>query len=91
MLATMSALICSNCGGITNTAVCCYRVVDHFVFKCYARVENGIWTKGCGFNDPDCDQWIKPSIENLIGTAAVVNTDLRDFDFDKYGKDDEED
>ena len=85
----MSALICSNCGGITNTAVCDYRLVDNFVKKCYAMVENGIWVKGCGYSD--CDEWTKPAVDRLIGTAAIVNTDLKEFDFDRYGREEDED
>jgi hypothetical protein len=81
----MSALICSECGGITNSAVCNYRIIDNHVFKCYAQVVNGKWVKGCGYDDPDCDQWIKPSIDSLLG----LKVGSRDFDeFEKFDEGD---
>lgn len=76
----MSALVCSNCGGVTNSAVCDWRIGDNGAVcdECYLKVENGIWVKGCGYND--CDQWTRPSIDRMLGEPVAIFDDKIDLE-----------
>ena len=64
----MSAMKCSKCGGETNTAVCDWRPKDKVVVECYAKVEDGVWIKGCGY--ANCDPFTVEGVDALLGKHA---------------------
>jgi len=61
----MSAMICNKCGGTTNSAVCDWQLKDKMVLECYAKVENGVWVKGCGYDN--CDIYTIEGVNELLG------------------------
>ena len=65
----MSAMTCSKCGGQTNSAVCNWRLKDKVVVECYAKVENGVWVKGCGY--ANCDLYTVEGVDELLGKSAI--------------------
>jgi len=68
----MPAIDCAKCGGKTNTAVAHWLSPirpDKKAHECYLRVENGIWVKGCGWDNAD-PVYEKPSLENYLGKKA---------------------
>ena len=64
----MTAMQCSKCGGETNSAVCDWRLKDKVVVECYARVENGVWVRGCGY--VNCDLYTVEGVDALLGKNA---------------------
>lgn len=70
----MSALVCSGCGKVTNTAVCNWIEPkvrpDGQAWECYLRVgEDGNWEKGCAWDKAD-PYYQKPLFEKYLGRKA---------------------
>ena len=63
----MPELKCEKCGGETNTAACEYEWKNHKIVavKCYARVENNKWVKGCSEPEQN-DMYARNFINSLI-------------------------
>ena len=76
----MPAIECIKCGGLTNTAVSNWlhpkSREDGKAHECYAKVVNGKWVKGCGYDNCD-DLYTKPSIDKLIGTSIKTQEELQ--------------
>ena len=75
----MSSIVCAKCGGLTNTAVAMWLPTraDFRAHWCYAKVEDGMWVKGC------CLNLAPPSmrgyVTDLIGTTAEMQNIVEDF------------
>jgi len=72
----MSAKICRNCGGITNTAVCDWLdSKDDKADYCYAKFVNDEWVRGCSSSiDPSVKSWLNKQLtisnENTLNKEA---------------------
>jgi hypothetical protein len=65
----MPVIVCSKCGGTTNTAVCQWlnpMREDRKANECYLKVEVGVWVKGCGWERAD-PIYEKPLFEKYLG------------------------
>jgi len=60
----MSILICKNCGGITNTALC-ELSKDLTTSKCYAKWVDGKWVIGCNY-DTKSNHFMQKFAEGII-------------------------
>lgn len=65
----MSAIKCGKCGGLTNTAVCDWSLKPTEVRECYAKVEKGVWVKGCGYDH--MDPYMKIGVNRLLGKPCI--------------------
>ena len=69
----MPAIECAKCGGSTNTAVSNWLEPksrpDKKAHECYLRVEDGVWVKGCGWENAD-PVYEKLSFEKYLGEKA---------------------
>jgi len=60
----MPVVTCSSCGGTTNTAVSNYVTKGKDPMVCYAKWVDGVWVKGCGYDD--ADPYNKSFVDKLI-------------------------
>jgi len=62
----MSVVTCTNCGGVTNTAVCRHIVGGKMVpvVECYARFEGEKWVRGCGYDH--APTYMREALDQLI-------------------------
>ena len=72
----MRAMECSKCGGQTNSAVCDWRLKDKVVVECYAKVENGVWVRGCGY--ANCDLYTVGGVNALLGKSVIPSNKVLD-------------
>ena len=63
----MPTMTCSRCGGLTNSAVCDWDFKT--VTECYAKVENNIWIKGCGYEN--CNSYFVEGVNSLLGKSTI--------------------
>ena len=72
----MSILVCKKCGAITNTVVCDYdfRKMEEGAIRCYAKLVDNKWMKGCGFDANESDNaFIKAYAMHLITGKPTEN------------------
>lgn len=63
----MPAIKCANCGQLTNSTLS--EFWDHasrngMASKCYARLVNGRWVKGCAYSE--CNGFQRDFVDNVI-------------------------
>ena len=61
----MPGATCEKCGGTTNSSVCDYDWVQKKALQCYAKLTDGVWVKGCAYDQ--CDAYTRPSVDGLLG------------------------
>jgi hypothetical protein len=82
----MPVIECAKCGGLTNTAVSNWIDPeireDRKAHECYAKVVDGIWGKGCAYDN--CNPYLKYSVDGLIGTPAVKKVERPIMETDEH-------
>ena len=67
----MPAVRCDNCGGLTNSTLSEYwdqaHTQDGKALKCYAKLVNGKWVRGCAYYE--CDGFQKKFADNVINSS----------------------